>query len=123
MSNRGNRGSMPKPASADEQMDAAELSEMEQSVEVEKPAIVDQGNSNVKRMKKEPEGILVRANRDVFYKNQRIKPGEEYMISGEQFFGECHTCIDPVMESKRKKFIAEKKAKARARAKEAQERE
>lgn len=70
----------------------------------------DDNASNVVVTSKKSEKIEVVALRKGFYGQLRRKEGDKFKITSEKEFGDWFTCVDPVMEKKRKEFIKKKKA-------------
>ena len=55
--------------------------------------------------------IMVKANRQGFYKNVRRQVGDEFSIPSLDKLGEWMTCVDPKLEMEHKRRIKEKKNK------------
>lgn len=89
--------------------------ELEQNQEDQKPEIINPGesNSDVKVQPAPKKGIEVVAERKGFYNQHRKREGDKFFVPSIDKCGEWMRCTDPHMEKQRKKFLKDKKLKAK----------
>lgn len=86
-----------------------EKQDLDKRPELDSPDNKSQSNVNV--MENPKNGIKVKAIRAGFFKQKRIREGDEFTIKNFDQVGEWMRCLDKELEKKRVKFYEDKKAR------------